>query len=194
MQLYSTKEANKAKTQHLDLSQPVWVFGYGSLIYKVDFPFLDKALGYINGWQRRYWMASQDHRGTPAKPGRVLTIDKSVGTDCFGVAYLIKPEVLIDLDHREQNGYLREVVDMTTQDNKKQQAITYIGDPNAPVYDAETDNQVIAQIIFNSVGPSGPNIDYALHMADALRNHKQHDDHIFDIEQRLKQLKFSNEI
>lgn len=188
MQLYSTKETNKLNTQDLDLSQPVWVFGYGSLIYKVDFPYIDKASGNIHGWRRRYWMASQDHRGTPEKPGRVLTIQQSPNEDCFGIAYLIEPEVLVDLDHREQNGYLREVVEMTTQDSKKLQTITYIGDPNAPVYKIETDNQQIAEIIYSSVGPSGPNIDYALQMAEALRSYHQQDDHIFDIESRLKRL------
>jgi cation transport regulator ChaC len=187
MKLYSTKAHNQANSD-ITGDKPVWIFGYGSLIHKVDFPYLDRKEGHIHGWQRRFWMASQDHRGTPEKPGRVLTIHKVENEPCFGVAYLIEPEVLSDIDHREQNGYLRQNLDVTTQNGESLKAITYIGDPDAPVYQIENNNQKLAEQILKSTGPSGPNRDYLFHLADALRKHNENDAHIFDIEARVIRL------
>ena len=77
-----------------------WVFGYGSLIYKVDFPYLRREIASIQGWERRFWQGSHDHRGTPCSPGRVVTLIASPTAVCRGIAYLVEAEVFEHLDHR----------------------------------------------------------------------------------------------
>ncbi|OKL56892.1 hypothetical protein UA08_08042 [Talaromyces atroroseus] len=103
----------------------LWVFGYGSLIWKPP-PHFDKRVpGYISGYVRRFWQASTDHRGTPEQPGRVVTViersfwetlddpqnhlESSATSTIWGAAYHIPAshaeEVHDYLDVREIDGY-----------------------------------------------------------------------------------------
>ncbi|MCZ6641763.1 MAG: gamma-glutamylcyclotransferase, partial [Gammaproteobacteria bacterium] len=87
----------------------VWVFGYGSLIWRPGFEFLERRRARVHGWQRRFWQGSHDHRGVPHRPGRVVTLVPESAGHCDGIAYLLSSEVVHQtfevLDYREKNGY-----------------------------------------------------------------------------------------
>lgn len=86
----NTIELNRRR-HNFEGVESIWLFGYGSLIYKVDFPFLEQRPASIDGWVRRFWQGSHDHRGTPEAPGRVVTLIQKSGAVCKGMAYRVSP-------------------------------------------------------------------------------------------------------
>lgn len=165
----------------------VWVFGYGSLVWRPDFPYLDSRVATISGWTRRFWQGSTDHRGVPAAPGRVVTLVEDPVAVCWGKAYLIAAEnrisVLGHLDYREKGGYSMHEVDMAfpRENNDTARGLIYIATPGNPNWLGEAPLMSIAYQVLESVGPSGDNVEYVLELAKALRNMGAEDDHVFDL-------------
>ena len=152
----------------------MWVFGYGSLVWRPAFPHIRSAPAWIQGWTRRFWQGSPDHRGTPQALGRVVTLLKEADAICWGRAYEIADEdfetVLTQLDHREQGGYLRFSVtanlrglEMPTVD-----ALVYVATEENPCYLGPASIEAIAAEVLVRVGPSGPNTEYVLRLDEAL--------------------------
>jgi glutathione-specific gamma-glutamylcyclotransferase len=163
----------------------VWLFGYGSLIFKADFPFIERRPASIANWSRRFWQGSHDHRGTMDAPGRVLTLVPDEGASCAGMAYLITPQVFAHLDHREKNGYLRLATDIVFDDGQAIEGLVYIATADNAAYLGAASELAIARQIATAHGPSGPNRDYLLDLAHALRELGKEDAHVFAIERQL---------
>ena len=150
-------------------------------MWRQDFPFLDARPAYIDGWTRRFWQGSHDHRGIATDPGRVVTLIEAPNDRCYGRAFLVEPSVLEHLDHREKNGYERHTVD-TFFDDAQTSGVVYIAAPNNFAFLGEAPLDEIAAHISHSAGPSGTNIDYLLELARTLRQLEISDQHVFEIE------------
>ncbi len=166
----------------------VWLFGYGSLLWKADFDYIERRPAHIHGWARRFWQGSHDHRGTPEAPGRVATLIPQAGAVCAGMAYLITPAVFDYLDVREKNGYLRHEVPLEFRDGETTTGLIYIASDTNAAWLGSASEAEIARHIATARGPSGLNREYLIRVAQVLRDLGEEDAHVFAIERELKAL------
>ena len=183
----NTIEENRSRNLFGDQDE-AWLFGYGSLIYLVDFPYLESKPASIEGWSRRFWQGSHDHRGTIDNPGRVVTLIEEPGAVCGGLAFRVEASVFAQLDEREKNGYLRVATEMTFVDGSAATGVTYLATADNEAYLGEASEYEIAEHICHAHGPSGTNSDYLLELAIALRGLGLQDDHVFAIETHILEI------
>lgn len=168
----------------------VWVFGYGSLVWRPSFDAVERQPAVLHGFVRRFWQGSTDHRGVPGAPGRVVTLVEREGAECVGMAYRIAaeraPTVLAALDHREKGGYVRRFCPVRLLPAEREvTALVYYASSDNPDYLGPAPLEDIADQVRRSSGPSGPNVEYVRQLARALRELGVTCEHTFALEQLL---------
>lgn len=152
-------------------------------------------------------LSSQDHRGTPEAPGRVVTLIERPfwetledhhpweSDKVWGTAYRIEApkveEVRQYLDIREINGYTIQYTPFHPADGSPAiRTLVYIGTPDNDQFVGPQDPQMLAEHIYKSVGPSGSNIDYLLGLERALDSlsPESGDGHIKDLANRIRMI------
>jgi cation transport protein ChaC len=146
----------------------LWVFGYGSLMWRPDFEFIEQVPARLIGEHRALCVHSFDHRGTPEKPGLVLGLDR--GGACRGVAFRVAAKLREDtveyLRGREQTtNVYREVMRSVWLDNEARQrvsALTFVVDRGHVQYAGRLSLAEQFRLVSQGHGRSGNNRDYVL--------------------------------
>lgn len=146
------------------MAADLWVFGYGSLMWRPGFAYEDVRPAGLTGYKRCFCIYSVHHRGSPERPGLVLGLDR--GGVCHGMAFRIAPERAAEtvayLRAREQvNGVYREaVVPLTLDGGGQVEGLAYLAERAHPSYAGCLPIVKQAALIRAARGLSGTNLDY----------------------------------
>ncbi|BBF94764.1 gamma-glutamylcyclotransferase [Blastochloris tepida] len=168
-----------------------WVFGYGSLMWRPDFAFVERHPARLIGAHRALCLYSHVHRGTPERPGLVLGLD--LGGQCRGVAYRVEdgvwPQTLAYLREREQTTKAyREVhrrVRLASHPAREVLALVYVIDRAHPQYAGNLTREEQLHLVRQGHGRSGPNRDYVLATVAELERLGIRDDGLSWLAERL---------
>jgi cation transport protein ChaC len=146
----------------------LWVFGYGSLMWRPGFEFVEQVPARLIGEHRALCVYSFDHRGTPEKPGLVLGLDR--GGACRGVAFRVaakhRNHTVDYLRSREQTtNVYREVMRSLWLENQARQrvsALAYVVDRGHVQYAGRLSLTDQLRYVLQGHGRSGNNRDYVL--------------------------------
>ena len=151
----------------------LWVFGYGSLMWRPGFDFEERTLATIRGYRRALCVYSHVHRGTPERPGLVLGLDR--GGSCKGVAFRVAAanaeSVVAYLRAREQGTMVyREICARTNlADGREVTALSYAVDRTHAQYAGALDLPTLERFVAQGVGMSGANPDYVRSTYEHMR-------------------------
>lgn len=169
----------------------LWVFGYGSLMWRPGFDFIEQAPAALIGAHRSLCIYSFHHRGTQDHPGLVLGLDE--GGACRGIAFRVAQAnvdaTLSYLREREQvtDVYLEAMKPVSLLDgsSRELEALCYIADRAHPQYAGRLPLEAQARLVRSAVGRAGANVDYVLNTARHLEEAGIHDVELMALAQRL---------
>jgi len=155
-------------------SGDLWVFGYGSLMWRPGFAYVERVSARLIGLHRALCVYSFVHRGTPERPGLVLGLDR--GGMCRGIAYRVAAATRVAtvayLRAREQvtTVYLEAMRQIELEDHARRRvrALCYIVDRSHVQYAGRLSLAECLHHVRQGHGTSGPNRDYVLETVNAL--------------------------
>src|SRR5216684_807928 len=134
-------------------NEDLWVFAYGSLMWRPDFPFVERIEARLIGAHRALCVYSFVHRGTAERPGLVLGLDR--GGTCRGIAYRVSVTERADVI-----AYLRKRERVT--------GLCYMVDRGHPQYAGRLSLEQQLHHVRQGHGVSGANRDYVTSTVAAL--------------------------
>jgi cation transport protein ChaC len=150
-----------------------WVFGYGSLMWRPGFAFVERRRALLHGRRRAFCIYSVHHRGTYERPGLVLGL--APGGATRGCAYRIAeadwPATYAYLREREQptETYYEAERELRLAGGGPVRALVFLSDPRHPQWAGDLSLDEQARLIAGATGLSGRNVDYLRDLVEHLR-------------------------
>lgn len=166
----------------------LWVFAYGSLIWRPEFDFSERRLARLHDHHRSLCLWSRVNRGTPEVPGLVFGLDH--GGSCSGVVFRIPGTAVTEtfeaLWAREMStgAYIPRWLACDTERGEVE-ALAFVIDRNGSGYVPHLPEDDLVRIILRASGTYGPCIDYVLQTAEALKASGICDEHLDGLATRL---------
>ena len=184
------RQASKeAALKHWQPGQDVWIFGYGSLIWRPEFEFKESRMAKLDGHHRALCLWSRINRGTPELPGLVFGLEQ--GGHCSGKVFRIAgehvPEIFEAVWVREMStgSYLPHWKTCQT-DLGEVSALAFIINPESQGYVQEPHEDDLIEIIMRASGIYGPCVDYVMQTAIALKDAGICDERLAKLSDRLE--------
>lgn len=155
------------------LPGPLYVFAYGSLLWRPGFPYRRHIRAHLHGFHRALRVWSVHHRGTTERPGLVLGLDR--GGSCVGCMFEVDDEhrrqVVEYLWEREMvtSVYVPRLVRVRTDENPAAPALTFVLDRGHPQYAGPLSPEEAVRHVQGAAGRSGDNSEYVRETVRGLR-------------------------
>ncbi|MBI1239015.1 MAG: gamma-glutamylcyclotransferase [Alphaproteobacteria bacterium] len=192
MPLLSQEERDRARADflaHHTAGEPLWVFGYGSLMWNPAIHVTESDVALLRGYQRRFCLQLMMGRGSPERPGLMLALD--VGGACHGLAHLIAPE---SVESETNILWMREMlsgayhpawVDIEIKD-RVVRGLTFVINHDHPRYVGWLSEDEVAHRIAQAEGLLGTNRDYLFRCARLLEERGMADPYVQSIHRRVE--------
>jgi cation transport protein ChaC len=172
--------------------EDLWVFGYGSLMWRPGFPFLERRPARVTGLHRSLCVYSWFHRGSRERPGLVLGLDR--GGACRGIAYRVaaadRAATIAYLREREQVTHVyRESargILLAGNPERRVDGLCYVVDRGHPQYAGRLTAEQQLHFVRQAHGQSGANRDYVLATVAELESQGCRDEGLHLLAERLK--------
>ena len=168
--------------------EDLWLFGYGSLMWRPDFAYMDRSPARVQGYHRSFCLWQRRYRGNRYNPNLMLALD--AGGSCCGVAYRVAaPNVAAKISatwRRELvgNGYRPRWVTARTE-RASLPALAFVANrENAERYTGRLPDEVVARYIAEACGEGGSGAEYLLETVLALEKLRFRDSRLWRL-QRL---------
>lgn len=169
--------------------EPLWIFGYGSLMWNPGLAFVAKRVGTVYGFHRNFCLWSRINRGTPERPGLVLTLER--GGSCRGLAYRLtgstSREELLGLWRREMSlgSYHPRWLDCHAGADRFP-VLTFIVNRSCSGYAGKLPLEVMVQAMATARGKFGSSAEYLFQTQAALESHGILDPRVKRLADRVK--------